>query len=68
MTALPGAPFIAWRGDRLFIEGLSAQALAREYGTPLYVYSRASMLGALAAYQSALEGRKHFAPDLPARR
>ena len=60
MNTLPGAPFVAWRGDRLFVEGLSAQALAREYGTPLYVYSRASMLGALAAYQRALEGREHL--------
>ena len=60
MSALPGAPYIAWRGDRLFIEGLSLAALAREHGTPLYVYSRASMLGALAAYQRALAGRSHL--------
>ena len=60
MSALPGAPHIAWRGDRLFVEELSADALAREYGTPLYVYSRASMLGALAAYQRALKGRRHL--------
>jgi diaminopimelate decarboxylase len=60
MSALPGAPFVAWRGDRLFVEGLSAEAIAREHGTPLYVYSRASMLTALAAYQRALTGRRHL--------
>ena len=60
MTALPGAPYIAWRGNQLFIEGCSLDALAREHGTPLYVYSRAAMLGALAAYQRALVGRAHL--------
>jgi diaminopimelate decarboxylase len=60
MNALPGAPHIAWRGDRLCIEKLSLDALAREHGTPLYAYSRAAMLAALAAYQHALIGRKHL--------
>ena len=60
MNALPGAPHIAWRGNQLFIEGLSLDVLAREHGTPLYVYSRAAMLGALAAYQGALSGRDHL--------
>jgi diaminopimelate decarboxylase len=60
MKALPGAPYIAWRGDQLFIEDLSLAALAREHGTPLYVYSRQAMLGALGAYQQALAGRAHL--------
>jgi diaminopimelate decarboxylase len=60
MSALPGAPYIAWRGDRLFVEGCSLDALAREHGTPLYVYSRGSMLDALAAYQRALVDRTHL--------
>jgi len=60
MSTLPGAPHIAWRGDQLFIEGLSLNGLAREHGTPLYVYSRNSMLDALAAYQTALAGRAHL--------
>jgi diaminopimelate decarboxylase len=55
--SLPGAPHIAYRGDDLFIEGRSVAALAREYGTPLYVYSRTAMLAALASYQRALAGR-----------
>jgi len=60
MSALPGAPHIAWRGDQLFVEGLGLEALARQYGTPLYVYSRQAMLAALAAYQRALAGRSHL--------
>ena len=60
MSALPGAPHIAWRGDQLVVEGCSVDALAREHGTPLYVYSRAAMLAALAAYQYALHGRAHL--------
>ena len=57
---LPGSPHIAYRGHELFIEGCSLSELARRFGTPLYVYSRASMLAALAAYQRALVGRDHL--------
>jgi diaminopimelate decarboxylase len=57
---LPGSPHIAYRGDELFIEGCSLAELARRFGTPLYVYSRTSMLAALAAYQRALIGRDHL--------
>lgn len=57
---LPGSPHIAYRGDDLFIEARSLAELAQEHGTPLYAYSRASMLGALASYQRALVGRDHL--------
>ena len=57
---LPGAPHIAYRGDALFIEDCRLADLARRFGTPLYVYARASMLAALAAYQRALVGRDHL--------
>ena len=57
---LPGAPYIAYRGDDLFIEDRSIAELAREHGTPLYVYSRGAMLAALASYQRALAGRDHL--------
>ena len=57
---LPGSPHIAYRGDELFIEDCSLADLARRFGTPLYVYSRSSMLAALTAYQRALVGRDHL--------
>jgi diaminopimelate decarboxylase len=39
------------------MEGLPLEALASEHGTPLFVYSKASMLAALAAYQRGFAGR-----------
>ena len=61
---LPGAPFVAYRHDALHLENLSLQALAKAHGTPLFVYSKAAMLSALAAYQRAFQGRQakvHYA-------
>jgi diaminopimelate decarboxylase len=57
---LPGSPFVAYRGRELFIEGCSLRELAQRHGSPLYVYSRGSMLASLASYQRALAGRKHL--------
>jgi len=54
---LPGHPHIADRDGALHVEGLSLEALAREHGTPLFVYSKQWMLDALAAYQRGFEGR-----------
>lgn len=55
---LPGHPHIAHRDDALHVEGLSLDSLAREHGTPLFVYSKQWMLDALAAYQRGFEGRE----------
>jgi diaminopimelate decarboxylase len=57
-SLLPGHPHIAHRDDALHVEGLSLDALAREHGTPLFVYSKQWMLDALAAYQRGFEGRE----------
>ena len=57
---LPGSPHIAYRGNDLFIEGCSVADLGQRFGTPLYAYSRTSLLDALAAYQRALQGRDHL--------
>ena len=56
-THLPGQPFIAYKGDALHIEGTALADLAHLHGTPLFVYSKASMLSALAAYQRGFAGR-----------
>ncbi len=58
--ALPGAPFLARRGDDLFLDGVRLADLAAEFGTPLYVYSRGAMRTAATAYQGALAGRPHL--------
>ena len=56
-TDLPGAPFLTYRDQHLFLEGCSLRSLAQAHGTPLFVYSKASMLHALSAYQRAFQGR-----------
>jgi diaminopimelate decarboxylase len=58
--SLPGAPFLAWRGRELTLEGHGLDALAGRFGTPLYVYSRGAMRAALASYSNALKGREHL--------
>ncbi len=58
IALLPGHPHIARRGDDLYIEGVALNELARTYGTPLFAYSKASMLSALSAYQRGFAGRK----------
>ena len=60
MSPLPGAPHLARVNGALKLEGQSLDALARRFGTPLFVYSRAAMQEAAAAYQSALVGRQHL--------
>ena len=54
---LPGHPFVAYCGDALFVEDVAIGQLAGAYGTPLFVYSKAAMLSALAAYQRGFAGR-----------
>jgi len=55
---LPGAPHFRYEGGELRAEQLRVAELAREHGTPLFVYSKASMLAALAAYQRGFAGRR----------
>jgi diaminopimelate decarboxylase len=56
-TALPGHPHVARRDGLLQVEGVALASLAREHGTPLFVYSKQWMLDALAAYQRGFAGR-----------
>ena len=56
-TQLPGQPFVAYKNAALHIEGVVLASLAQAHGTPLFVYSKAAMLDALAAYQRGFAGR-----------
>ena len=58
--SLPGAPFLAREGGELRLDGHLLTDLAQRFGTPLFVYSRAAMLSALASYTQALQGRRHL--------
>jgi diaminopimelate decarboxylase len=55
---LPGHPHFKLQGGELFAEDIRLQDLARDHGTPLFVYSKGAMLAALAAYQRGFAGRK----------
>ena len=43
---------------RLLADGVSLEAIAREFGTPAYVYSRKAIEETFAAFSSALTGRR----------
>ncbi|HZH57186.1 MAG TPA: diaminopimelate decarboxylase [Burkholderiaceae bacterium] len=52
------APRFQFKNGTLHAEDVSLAKLAREFGTPLYVYSRAALHDAWGAYARALAGRK----------
>ena len=56
-ATLPGHPFVAYHGAVLQMEDVALSSLAAQHGTPLFVYSKAAMLSALAAYQRGFAGR-----------
>ena len=58
LARLPGQPHIAYQNDTLCVENVSLPELAQAHGTPLFVYSKAAILEALAAYQRGFAGRK----------
>ena len=63
-STLPGQPFFHYQDAQLHAEGCDLGALAQQHGTPLFVYSKAAMLSALAAYQRGFQGRRakvHYA-------
>ena len=57
-TPLAGAPFVATQNNDLYLESVKLADLAHAHGTPLFVYSKAAMLSALAAYQRGFAGRQ----------
>lgn len=52
------APRFTFQNGTLHAENVSLASLAKEHGTPLYVYSRAALQDAWESYARALEGRK----------
>jgi diaminopimelate decarboxylase len=57
-SRLPGQPHFAFRGGQLHAEQVPVMELARRFGTPLFVYSKAAMLSALQPYQRGFAGRQ----------
>lgn len=59
-SALPGAPFLHHQGGELHLEQVALSSIAQAHGTPVFAYSKAAILAALASYQQALGGRQHL--------
>jgi len=49
-----GAPFFHYEGGQLFVESVPLARLSHEFGTPLYVYSRAALRAAWQRYAEAI--------------
>lgn len=49
-----------YRGDTLHLEDVPLPALARQFGTPCYVYSRAALTAAFRDYDRAFGERPHL--------
>lgn len=58
LPRLPQPSGLAYQDGALVLDGTNLGALAAQHGTPLFVYSQATMLEALSAYQRAFAGRK----------
>ena len=56
LAALTG---FAWKSNRFFCENLAVQDLARQFGTPLYIYSRASLERSVGDYLRAVSGTRN---------
>lgn len=52
--------YFNYQGDSLYAEGVSVSQLAEQYGTPLYVYSRATLERHYRAYDEALAAKDHL--------
>ena len=52
--------YFNYKGDVLFAEGVDLRDVAAEFGTPTYVYSRATLERHWHAFNNALSGHKHL--------
>lgn len=52
--------FFQYKNQQLMAEDVSIQDIAKEFGTPLYVYSRATLERHWKAFDSAFEQRPHL--------
>jgi diaminopimelate decarboxylase len=52
--------YFEYQNDQLFCEQVSLEQLADNYGTPLYVYSRATITRHYHAFEKALADRPHL--------
>ncbi len=53
-----GHPYFYYKDGQLYVESVPLAQLAKAYGTPLYVYSRAALRAAWQSYADAIGTRK----------
>ena len=52
--------FFQYKNEQLYVEDLPVKQLAEEFGTPLYIYSRATLERHWHAFDSALGNHPHL--------
>ena len=52
--------YFNYKGDSLFAEAIPVADIAQKYGTPCFIYSRATLERHYGVYQEALEGCPHL--------
>jgi len=52
--------YFNYRNDELYAEDVPLRVLAKKYGTPLYVYSSATLVRHIEAYEKAFNGVPHL--------
>lgn len=52
--------FFQYKHNKLYAEDMPVQQLAEQFGTPLYVYSRATLERHWHAFDSAFGNRPHL--------
>jgi diaminopimelate decarboxylase len=52
--------YFHYQGDELYVERVPLADIATQFGTPCYVYSRASLTNGWNEFAKALRGRKHL--------
>ncbi len=57
---MSGFPEFSYRNHALFVESVSLQQIADEFGTPCYVYSRAALAKAYQEFDAAFANRDHL--------
>lgn len=52
--------YFNYQNDELYAENLKVSDLVREFGSPLYIYSKATLIRHMQAFEAALQGRRHL--------
>ncbi|HNH68677.1 MAG TPA: diaminopimelate decarboxylase, partial [Nitrosomonas sp.] len=57
---MSGFAYFDYLSDQLQIESVALSAIAQEFGTPCYVYSKAALTAAYQTFDQAFAGRDHL--------